>query len=124
MPSDFTVVAIVAAYNESDIIEPVVADLIAQGIQVYFLDDGSTDATAAIAERYVGRGVVRVERLRSPDGNGNAAEFDWERILLRKTALARELARMNLSQAIQKSLHVFIGLRRLAGMNAARERAA
>jgi len=40
MPSDFTVVAIIAAYNEADIIEHVVRDLVEQGIGVYFLDDG------------------------------------------------------------------------------------
>src|SRR5262245_56693901 len=91
MSSDFSVVAIVAAYNESDVIEAVLVDLVTQGIQVYFLDDGFTDDTASIAEKFIGRGVLGVEHLRSPDANGNAGQFDWERILLRKTALAREL---------------------------------
>ena len=37
-PRDFSVVAIIAAYNEADIIGQVVADLIAQGVSVYLLD--------------------------------------------------------------------------------------
>jgi len=90
MSSDFSVVAIVAAYNEADVIEQVVRDLIDQGIQVYFLDDGSTDATVATVAPYVGRGVLEVERLSEPV-DGVARAFDWERILLRKTQLATEL---------------------------------
>jgi glycosyltransferase involved in cell wall biosynthesis len=85
MSPAFTVVAIIAAYNEADIIEQVVGDLIAQGIQVYFLDDGSTDGTAEKVERFVGRGVLQIERT------GDAGRFEWERILHRKTGLARAI---------------------------------
>jgi hypothetical protein len=91
MPSDFSVVAIVSAFNEADVIGPVVGDLIAQGLQVYFLDDGSTDDTVAIVEPLVGRGVLAIERLRQPSRDQPAERFDWVRILERKTALAGEL---------------------------------
>jgi hypothetical protein len=91
MPSDFSVVAIIAAYNEADVIEQVVSDLINQGIQVYFMDDGSTDGTVAAVERHLGRGVLGIERLSNPVDNGAPACFDWERILRRKTQLATEL---------------------------------
>jgi glycosyltransferase involved in cell wall biosynthesis len=87
MPPAFRVVAIVAAYNEADVIRHVVGDLIEQGVHVYVVDDGSTDGTAAAIKRYAGRGVIRVERL-PPAGDGR---FDWTRILARKEALAREL---------------------------------
>ena len=63
MSSPFSVVAIVAAYNEADVIGPVVGDLIAQGIEVYFLDDGSTDGTVAAVEPFLGRGVRAIERF-------------------------------------------------------------
>lgn len=91
MSSDFAVVAIIAAYNEADIIEQVVRDLIGQGIHVYFVDDGSTDNTLAAVEPYLGRGVLGIERLADAVKDGVRAGFDWERILLRKTELAREL---------------------------------
>jgi glycosyltransferase involved in cell wall biosynthesis len=86
MAREFSVVAIVAAYNEADVIGQVVGDLIAQGVQVYLLDDGSTDGTVAAVEPYRGRGLLGIERR---DGGG--AGFEWERILSRKAELAREL---------------------------------
>jgi hypothetical protein len=82
------VVALVAAYNEADVIGAVVGDLIAQGAQVYLLDDGSTDGTAAAVEPYRGRGVLEIERLA---GGGADGPFDWERILRRKAELAQQL---------------------------------
>ena len=87
MPSPFSVVAILAAYNEADIIGAVVGDLIEQGIGVYFLDDGSTDTTVEAVEPFLGRGVLAIERLEPATGGA----FDWERILRRKTELATEL---------------------------------
>src|SRR5579872_2165175 len=62
MPSDFSVIAILAAYNEADIIEQVICALIEEGVRVYFIDDGSTDGTVAAVERQLGRGVIGIER--------------------------------------------------------------
>ena len=86
--SAFSAIAIIAAYNEADIIGQVVGDLIAQGIKVYLLDDGSTDGTVAAVEPYLGRGVLHIEHLRAPEAT---AAFSWEKILLKKTQLARDL---------------------------------
>ena len=83
--SGFSVVALLAAYNEADIIEQVIRDLIDQRIDIYFIDDASTDGTAAIAERFVGRGVIGIDRRNSPHA------FEWQQILERKAELAREL---------------------------------
>jgi hypothetical protein len=88
--TDFSVVAIIAAYNEADLIAHVVGNLIHQGLQVYFLDDGSTDGTVAAVEPFLGRGVLAIEPLAQSTSSG-AAGFDWEQILRRKAALAREL---------------------------------
>jgi hypothetical protein len=48
--SPLRLVAIIAAYNEEDIIGPALAHLIEQGASVYLLDDGSTDRTVAVAQ--------------------------------------------------------------------------
>ncbi len=82
----FTVVAIIAAHNEADVIEHVVRDLIEQGVSVYFIDDDSTDGTREIVERYVGRGVLAVERF-----DGEPGVFELARILRRKVAICRTL---------------------------------
>jgi hypothetical protein len=85
-PDPVSVVAIVAAYNEADIIAQTVGDLIHQGVQVYVLDHGSTDGTVAALAPYRGQGLLGVEPFSGADG------FAWEAILRRKETLARELA--------------------------------
>jgi uncharacterized coiled-coil protein SlyX len=90
MSSDFSVVAIIAAFNEADIIGSVVGDLIDQGIDIYFLDDGSTDGTVEAVERYTNCGVIKIERLRDTTA-ARSHEFNWEHILRRKAQLASEL---------------------------------
>src|SRR5882672_5085221 len=86
MPRDFRVIAIVAAYNEEDIIGQAVSDLVGQGISVYFVDDGSTDGTVAEVEPFLGRGLEKIERFA-----GDTSRFCWEAILRRKEELASEL---------------------------------
>lgn len=88
------VVAIIAAYNEADIIGQVIRHLAAQGVAVYLLDDGSNDDTVREAEAYVGRGVIAIERLQpdQPAGTETARRFDWEAMLGRKELAARTLA--------------------------------
>ena len=86
MGRSFTVVAIIAAHNEADVIEHVVRDLIAQGVDVYYIDDDSTDGTREIVERYAGHGVIGIERF-----DGTPGCFEWERILRRKEALEHSL---------------------------------
>ena len=91
MSRALSAVALIAAYNEADIIEPVVRDLIANGLLVYFIDDGSTDATARLVEPLVGRGVLAVERMETPPAAAGSRQFAWERLLRRKAQLASEL---------------------------------
>ena len=85
-PRDFTVIAILAAYNEGDVVAQVIADLARQGIQVYLIDHGSTDDTVAQAEPFLGRGLIEIERL--PGG----PTVRWSDVLRRKEELAAELA--------------------------------
>jgi hypothetical protein len=82
-----TVVAIIAAYNEADIIGACLRHLHAQRIETYLIDDGSTDDTARIAESFAGAGLRGLERLPPL----TPARFSLERILERKEALSAEL---------------------------------
>jgi hypothetical protein len=91
MPPPVSVIAIVSAFNEADIIAQVIDDLVRQEISVYLLDDGSTDDTVARVEPYVGRGVIAIERFSTPDTSGSPHQFALEPILLRKSQLAWEL---------------------------------
>jgi glycosyltransferase involved in cell wall biosynthesis len=79
-----TVTAIVATYNEEDVIGVVLAELLGQGVRVHLIDQGSTDATVAEARALQGRGDLRIESL---DGG----DFSLARIIRRKEALAAEL---------------------------------
>jgi glycosyltransferase involved in cell wall biosynthesis len=57
------VIALVAAYNEQRFIAGCLENLIRQGLQVYLIDNESTDNTVSIAERYAGRGLIGIETL-------------------------------------------------------------
>ena len=84
------VIAIIAAFNEADIIGPVITHLIEEGVSVYVIDNHSSDATAAIAAGFVGRGVIGIERF--PESVDKTRDrFDWRTLLRRKEALAGEL---------------------------------
>jgi GT2 family glycosyltransferase len=89
---EFTIIALIAAYNEGDVIGPVVGDLIDQGVSVYLLDHQSTDDTVARVEPYRGRGLLSIERFPGTGTEvGGPGRFVWEEILRRKEALATEL---------------------------------
>ena len=83
------VIALVAAYNEADIIEETTRDLIDQGIEVYLLDDGSTDGTADRVRHLLGRGLLAIESM--PSSVGRPSQFYWRAILRRKEELAATL---------------------------------
>lgn len=83
-----TVIALLSAYNEEDILGQALDHLIAQGVDVYVLDDGSTDRTAEIAEARLGRGVIAVERR--PVGS-QTSSMSWTAVLRRKEELAASL---------------------------------
>ena len=84
MSTTFTVVAIIAAFNEEDIIAESIGDLVKQGVSTYFVDNGSTDGTVEQASRFLGRGLLGIERFPSD-------RFAWREILARKEALAAQL---------------------------------
>jgi glycosyltransferase involved in cell wall biosynthesis len=84
------ITAIIAAYNEADIIAQTVGDLVRQGIAAHVLDHHSTDGTAAALDPFLRSGLVHIEPF-PPAGAAGTDRFPWTQILRRKEALAREL---------------------------------
>src|SRR6266508_649788 len=79
-------VALLATYNEERFVGACLDHAIEQGLEVYLIDNDSTDRTVQIAERYLGRGLIGIERLRR-DGM-----YSWRPILERKEELAGTLS--------------------------------
>src|ERR1700733_823956 len=79
------VIALLATYNEERFIAGCLENLIRQGLQVYLIDNESTDRTVAIAERYVGRGLIGIETL------PRAGVFSLRQQCVRKETLAATL---------------------------------
>jgi len=86
-PGDFRVVAIMTAYNEEEIVGPSIAKLVADGVDVYLIDNWSSDGTYAIAEQFRGRGLVGLERF--PDAPTD--RYEWLPLLRRVEAVAAGL---------------------------------
>jgi glycosyltransferase involved in cell wall biosynthesis len=80
------VVAIIASYNEARFIAGCLEHLFSQGVEVYLIDNCSTDETVSIAKRYLGHGLIGIESLPRP-----GVRFDWHAILQRKEELATDL---------------------------------
>lgn len=78
-------VAIVATYNEERFIAGCLEHLFRQGVEVYLIDNSSSDRTLSIAERYLGRGLIGFETL------PRAGAFCLRQQLQRKEQLAATL---------------------------------
>jgi glycosyltransferase involved in cell wall biosynthesis len=87
-PSDFRVVAFMAAYNEADIIEQSVRKWTDQGVKVHVLENWSTDGTYDLLIELERRLSVTVERF--PQA-GPSPYFDWGAMLARIEALCGEV---------------------------------
>ncbi|HEX3511307.1 MAG TPA: glycosyltransferase family 2 protein [Solirubrobacteraceae bacterium] len=61
------IIALIQVYNERRFIANCIEHLREQGVEVYLVDNESTDDTVAIAERYVGRGVIDIESIARED---------------------------------------------------------
>jgi hypothetical protein len=84
-------VAIIAAYNEEDIIGAAVRHLVGQGASVYLLDDGSTDRTVEAATAAADGRLIGVESLPPVGREDGTGAYCWSRILERKAAVAAAL---------------------------------
>lgn len=79
------VVALLATYNERRFIGGCLEHLREQGVETYMIDNCSTDETVAIAERFLGRGLIGIEQF------PRRGLYDWRGLLRRKEELAGEL---------------------------------
>lgn len=79
------VVALLATHNESRFIGACIEHLRAQGVAVHVMDNGSTDDTVEIAERYLGDGVVAIEHLPW------SGEYDLPALLAHKERRAADI---------------------------------
>ena len=79
------VIALLATYNEERFIAGCLEHLFEQGVDVYLMDDSSTDGTVAIAERYLHRGLLGIEI------SSRGEYFDLQGCLARKEQLATTL---------------------------------
>lgn len=79
------VIALLATYNEERFIRACLKNLIGQGLDVYMIDNDSTDRTVAYAERYYGRGLIGIESF------PREGTYRWRQLLARKEALAATL---------------------------------
>jgi len=88
VPASFRAVALVACYNEEDIIVPFLEHTIRQGLEVHLLDNWSTDRTAERAARFLQRGLRTIEKF--PQA-GPSPGLELYEILRRKEELARQI---------------------------------
>jgi len=79
------VIAILATFNEERFIGGCLRHLLDQGLEVYLIDNSSTDRTVEIAEGYLGRGLLEIENL------PRHGVFSWRSVLERKEELAATL---------------------------------
>ncbi len=76
------VTGLLATYNEERFIAACLEHHLRHGVQVYLLDNQSTDRTVAIAEQYLGHGLLEIELFPRHD------RFELAAILARKQELA------------------------------------
>ena len=86
--SQFRVVVLMSAYNEEDIIVPSLQYLIKQGLEVYLIDNWSTDATVELATQFLGKGLLAIEKF---PRQRPATQYVWEDILSRIEQLTEEI---------------------------------
>lgn len=79
------IVAILASYNEQRFIRACLDHYLQQGIDVYLLDNDSSDNTLNIAREYLGRNLIAIERI------PRQGMYQWQKILKRKEQLADEI---------------------------------
>ncbi|MDN5780601.1 MAG: glycosyltransferase family 2 protein, partial [Luteimonas sp.] len=79
------IVAILAARNEALYLRRCLQSLVANGLEVYVIDNDSEDDTAGIAREFLGQGVIGI------DQHPYLGSFDFVRMLQHKTDLCAKI---------------------------------
>jgi glycosyltransferase involved in cell wall biosynthesis len=79
------VIALLATYDEERFVGTCIEHLLAHGLGIYLIDNGSQDRTMEVAERYLNRGVVGIESF------PRRGVHSWRPLLERKAELASTL---------------------------------
>jgi hypothetical protein len=72
------VVAVIASYNEERFIDECLAHYEKHGVEVYLLDNDSTDNTVNIAKKYLERNLIAIEKF------PRKGVYEWSKILRKK----------------------------------------
>lgn len=81
--------AIMSSFNEADIIEESINKLINQGVDVYLIDNGSTDSSIEKAKKYLNKGLIEINSSIFYE-NGKEV-YDWTKLLGLKQDIAKNL---------------------------------
>jgi glycosyltransferase involved in cell wall biosynthesis len=79
------VIALLATYNEERFIANCLDHLLEQNVKIYLIDNSSTDQTAAIAQGYLGHGLIGLETF------PRMGMYSWRPLLEHKERLANTL---------------------------------
>ncbi|MTW21197.1 glycosyltransferase family 2 protein [Allochromatium palmeri] len=79
------IVAIVMVYNEEIFIENMLRNYLEQGVEVYLLNNDSTDRTIEIATKYLTENLIKIERF------PKKKYFDLREVLRKKEEIAETL---------------------------------
>lgn len=90
VPDEFKVLAIIHVYNEEDVIEQTTMYLLSQGIDVYLIDNWSTDGTYEIIKKLVNNFPQRVFGRRYPE-NERKDYYDWYNQLMLSENISKKL---------------------------------
>ncbi len=79
------IVALLAVRNSEEYMHRCLSHLVAQGIEVFVIDNQSIDRTAEIARDFLGRGVIQVLEYPYP------GYYDWAGLLKKKEEIAKSI---------------------------------
>ncbi len=79
------IIAILASYNEERFIRACLQHYLEQGVEVYLMDNESTDNTVAIAKEFLDKNVIGIETI------PRKGVYSWNKILRRKEEIVDTL---------------------------------